>query len=106
MKKIILLLSVFFITTSAFSLECSKSSANKVKQLMSQFGGAGSQVGYQTFTWNSATDTMDRNSLSRLIIAYADADACLMSSSREIRFYRNGKLEAVIQPGTGIRFMD
>jgi len=41
-----------------------------------------------------------------LIKTFADSDACLNGSAREIKYYRKGKLVGKASPTTGIKLLD
>lgn len=62
--------------------------------------------GVITFKWGSDWDQAAPNQRLGLVRSFADSDACLTGSAREINFYRLGKLVANASPTSGIRLVD
>ena len=59
-----------------------------------------------TFKWGSDWDHAAPHERLGLIRSFADSDACLSGSAREINFYRTGKLVGKASPTSGIRLID
>lgn len=62
--------------------------------------------GRLTFKWGSDWDQAAPHERLGLIRTFADSDACLTGSPREINFFRMGKLVGKASPKTGIQLVD
>lgn len=82
--------------------DCNKESSQKVKDnlaLISTVDYSGQRVELRLQA--GVMDGVEPAKARSVLEAFANADACLSGSSREIRYYRNGKLWAVMSPSSG-----
>lgn len=107
MKKTIML-SVAFICwlLPLVSFACDRDAAWNVQAMLKDMGTWQEKSGKITFTWGSDWDHANSQQRLGLIKAFADSDACLTGSAREIKYYRKGKLVGEASPTRGIKLVD
>ncbi len=99
--SIALVLLAAFCPTS--TMACDKVDAAKVQFVLSEIGTEWSETdGRVTLHWGRAWDGAPRAQRLALLHAFAEGDGCLTGQSREISFYRNGKLVGQASPASGV----
>jgi hypothetical protein len=88
------------------SFACDQNAARNVQAMLIDMGTWQETGGRITFTWGSDWDQANPQQRLGLIKTFADSDACLTGSAREIKYYRKGKLVGEASPNTGIKLLD
>lgn len=107
MKKRAMLVAVFiFCLLPLVSFACDLDAARNVQVMLRDMGTWQEKGGKVIFTWGSDWDYADAQQRLGLIKVFADSDACLTGSAREIKYYRKGKLVGEASPTWGIKLVD
>ena len=101
MRLIVGLIAVLSIANVAAA--CDRDAAHKVQDALRGLAQIKEQGDRVSYTWGPAWDNWTDERRLRMTRAAADADACLTSTARDIRFYANGRLVGVASPSGGIR---
>ena len=104
MKILVVFACALLFSTSAFA--CDRAAAQKVQGMLHEMATWYEKDGKITFKWGSDWDHAAPNQRLNLIRTFADSDACLSGSAREVNFYRMGKLVGKASPTSGIRLVD
>jgi hypothetical protein len=104
-KTLIALLLAGVCSTSAIA--CDKVDAAKVQFMLSEMGAEWSdRDGRIKLDWGWEWDGAPSPQRLRLLQAFAEGDACLTGQTREISFYRKGKLVGRASPAFGIQLLN
>jgi hypothetical protein len=109
MKKMTIFLVVTICICSLFpliSFACDREAAFKVQVMLRDMATWQEKNGKINFTWGSDWDHASSQQRLGLIKSFADSDACLTGSAREIKYYRKGKLVGEASPTTGIKLLE
>jgi hypothetical protein len=88
------------------AIACDKVDAAKVQFALSEMGAQWSEKdGRVTFHWGWEWDGAARAQRLGLLRAFADGDVCLAGQTREISFYRKGKLVGKASPRFGVQLV-
>jgi hypothetical protein len=105
MKALSALLLAGLCSTSAIA--CDKVDAAKVQFTLSEMGTVWSeQDGRVKLDWAWEWDGAAPRQRLALLQAFAEGDVCLTGQTREISFYRKGKLVARASPTSGIQLLN
>jgi len=86
---------------------CDTTAAARVHAMLQQMGAQWSESGDGiTFHWSDTWDVVSATQRIGLLHAFANGDACLTGRSREIYFYRSGRLVGRASVQSGIRLVD
>lgn len=86
---------------------CDRQAAEKVRRLVQQAGKITQDSGFVRVQWGSDFFSWGEDAQLTMAKTFANADACLSGSAREIRFYSPaGKFNAVATPTAGVRLVD
>ena len=85
---------------------CDKGASLKVQAMLKEMATWQEENGKIAFFWGSDWDQGSPQQRLGLIKTFADSDACLTGSAREIQYYRNGKLVGETSPIKGIKLLD
>ena len=104
MKTAATFLLVALCATSAIA--CDKVDAAKVQVVLSDMGTEWFETdGRVALHWGRAWDGASRDQRLALLREFADGDGCLNGQSREINFFRRGKLVGHASPASGVVLM-
>lgn len=84
---------------------CNKEAAQDVQFAIRKLSGWHIEGDHLTVHWTYAIEKQTEAKRLQMITTYADMDACLGGSAREIMFYRKGKLMGLASPITGLRLI-
>lgn len=88
------------------SFACDQNAARNVQAMLREMGTWQEKGGQVIFIWGSDWDYSNQQQKLGLIKTFADSDACLTGTAREIKYYRNGKLVGIASPTSGVRLVD
>lgn len=107
MKKTTILFTVFICCLLPLaSFACDRDAARNVQTMLRDMGTWQEKGGKIIFIWGSDWDYVNPQQRLGLIKTFADSDACLTGSAREIKYYRKGKLVGEASPTSGIKLLD
>ncbi|KFO68270.1 hypothetical protein ER57_05195 [Smithella sp. SCADC] len=107
MKKTAIIIAVLIYCVVPFvSFACDRDAVRNVQTMMKDMGSWQVKGGKINFVWGSDWDQANSHQRLGLIRTFADSDACLTGSAREIKFYRNGKLVGEASPTKGIKLFE
>ena len=82
---------------------CNKMAAQEVQLGIREFAKWHIEGDHLAVHWIYAIEKQPEAKRLQMVTTYADMDACLGGSAREIMFYRKGKLMGIASPETGLR---
>jgi hypothetical protein len=85
--------------------QCDKAAAQEVQLNIREFAKWHTEGDHLAVHWVYAIEKQPEAKRLQMIATYADMDACLSGSAREIMFYRKGKLIGIASPSSGIRLL-
>lgn len=91
------------LSSAAGAAPCNKAAAQKVQRGLNEFAKSHIEGDHLAVHWVYAIEKQPATKRLQMITAYADMDACLGGATREIMFYRKGKLMGIASPETGLR---
>ena len=103
-KRLIALIVAFLFSTSAIA--CDQVAAGRVQTMLHDMATWYEKDGKITFKWGSDWDHAAPHERLGLIRSFADSVACLTGRTREINFYRKGKLVGKASQASGIQLVD
>lgn len=104
-KIVFAVLTVIASVNSAVA--CDKQAARNVQEMIKAMANISQESGVVKVRWGGDFKSWGKDNQLKMARAYADSDACLSGSPREIRFYSpTGKFNAVATPTAGIRLVD
>jgi hypothetical protein len=84
---------------------CNKEAAQDVQFGIREFAKWHIEGDHLAVHWTYAIEKQPEAKRLQMVATYADMDACLGGSAREIMFYRKGKLMGIASPTTGVRLV-
>lgn len=105
-----ILKSIFVAAGLALSLAviaapCNKVAAQDVQRGLSEFAKSHIEGDHLTVHWTYAIEKQPEAKRLQMVTTYADMDACLGGTAREIMFYRKGRLIGIASPASGVRLI-
>lgn len=85
---------------------CNKAAAQDVQFAIRKLAGWHMEGDHLTVHWTYPIEKQPEAKRLQMITTYADMDACLGGSAREIMFYRKGKLMGIASPSSGVRLIN
>jgi hypothetical protein len=85
---------------------CNKEAAQDVQFAIRKLAGWHIEGDHLTVHWTYAIEKQPEAKRLQMITTYADMDACLGGSAREIMFYRKGKLMGIASTRSDIRLIN
>lgn len=93
--------------TPRAAVACNTDAARKVKDLVQGLAKTSQDSGFIRVQWGNGFHAWGRDQQLQMAQTFANADACLSGSAREIRFYSPaGTFNAVATPSGGVRLID
>ena len=93
------------LSLAASAAPCNKVAAQDVQRGLSEFAKSHIEGVHITVHWTYAIERQPEAKRLQMVTAYADMDACLGGTAREIMFYRKGKLMGLASPTSGVRLV-
>ncbi|MDN2697183.1 hypothetical protein O0882_12740 [Janthinobacterium sp. SUN073] len=93
------------LSLAASAAPCNKMAAQDVQRGLSEFAKSHIEGDHLTVHWTYAIEKQPEAKRLKMITTYADMDACLGGTAREIMFYRKGKLMGLASPTSGVRLV-
>ena len=84
---------------------CDRFAAQDVEFNMRDLAGWHTEGDHLAVHWRFAIEKQSEAKRLQMITTYADMDACLGGTAREIMFYRKGKLMGIASPTSGVRLI-
>lgn len=84
---------------------CNKMAAQEAQLGIREFAKWHIEGDHLTVHWTYAIEKQPEAKRLQMITTYADMDACLGGTAREIMFYRKGKVMGIASPITGLRLV-
>ena len=84
---------------------CNKEAAQDAQFAIRKLAGWHMEGDHLTVHWTYAIEKQTEAKRLQMIMIYADMDACLGGTAREIMFYRKGRLMGIASPTLGIRLI-
>ena len=103
--KTIFMAAGMALSLAASAAPCDKVAAQDVQRGLSEFAKSHIEGDHLAVHWTFAIEKQPEAKRLQMVTTYADMDACLSGSAREIMFYRKGKLIGIASPSSGIRLL-
>lgn len=95
------------VAPSRAAVACNTDAARKVKDLVQGLAKTSQDSGFIRVQWGNGFHAWGRDQQLQMAQTFANADACLSGSAREIRFYSPaGQFNAVATSSAGVRLID
>lgn len=95
-------LCLMFLVSSPSFAACDKAGAVNLQGNIAQFATWKERGGAVEVTWDDFFAGQPIDNKRKMIEAFANTDACITGTARDIRFYEKGRLMAVASPASGI----
>lgn len=106
MKRVFFCIAIF-LSITGHTATCDRDGARKVMTKFQVMARESEDAGIWRVQWKNDFHAWGPDQQLQMARAYADVDACIFGSAREIRFYSpGGKFNAIASPKTGIRLMN
>lgn len=93
------------LSLAASAAPCNKVAAQDVQRGLIEFAKSHVEGDHLAVHWTFAIEKQPEAKRLQMVTAYADMDACLGGATREIMFYRKGKLIGIASPTSGVRLV-
>jgi hypothetical protein len=105
MKRIIFAIAFAPIAAQAMSANCNKAAALDVLAKVREFAQQRFEGDHLAVHWTYKIEKQSEAERLKMVVTYANMDACLAGGAREIHFYRKDKIMGIASPTTGIKLI-
>ena len=103
--KSIFFAAVLALPIAAIAAPCNKTAAQEVQRGLSEFAKSHIEGDHLTVHWTYAIEKQPEAKRLQVVTTYASMDACLGRATREIMFYRKGKLMGIATSEAGVKLV-